>query len=168
MTIIGNLMIFLVSSPFLHAADPAGTYRLADSAESLQAQKEAALEQTVAALNPLLRYPASIRLSTKPPQCEQYQIVPIPNGQSVQCDSHHPLQLEQGTERVHTTKEGEKLRVESQIEPEVIHFKLHSDTGTMVTEMKFSGAQLTVTKSVQSPQLPVPLVMTYNYRKVSP
>lgn len=168
MIMTGDLMIFLVLCPFLHAAEPAGTYRLTDSAESLKTRKEAALEQTVAALNPLLRYPASIRLSTEPPQCEQYQIAPIPNGLSVQCDSHYPLQLEPGTERVHTTKKGQKLRVESQIEPEVIHFKLHSDTGTMVTEMKFSGAQLTVTKSVQSPQLPVPLVMTYNYRKVTP
>ena len=160
-------MIFLALCPFLHAEEPAGIYRLMDSAESLKDQKEAALERTVDALNPLLRYPASIRLSTKPPQCEQYQIVPIPNGQSVQCDSHHPLQLEPGTERVHTTKLGEKLRLESQIEPEVIHFS-HSDTGTMVTEMKVSGTQLTVTKSVQSPQLPVPLVMTYNYQKTTP
>ena len=161
-------MIFLAICPFLHAAEPSGTYLLTDSAESLKTRKEAALEQTVAALNPLLRYPASIRLSTKPPQCEQYQIVPIPNGQSVQCDSHYPLLLESGKERVHTTKEGEKLRVESQIEPESIHFKLHSDTGTMVTQMKFSGTQLTVTKSVESPQLPVPLVMTYNYQKATP
>ena len=161
-------MIFLILCPFLNAAEPTGTYSLTDSAESLKARKEAALEQTVAALNPLLRYPASIRLSTKPPQCEEYQIAPIPNGLSVQCDSHHPLQLEPGTKGVHTTKEGEKLGVESQFEPEAIHFKLHSETGTMVTQMKFSGTQLTVTKSVQSPRLPVPLVMTYNYQKATP
>ena len=43
----------------------------------------------------------------------------IPNGQSVQCELPSSLQLESGKERVHTTKLGEKLRLESQIEPEV-------------------------------------------------
>ena len=161
-------MILLVLCPFLHASELTGTYLLTDSAESLKAQKEAALEKTVAALNPLLRYPASLRLSSEPPQCDKYQITPTTKGHSVQCDSHHPLILEPGVERMHTTKSGQELRVETRLETSAIYFKLHGDSGLMSTRMMLSGSTLTVTKSVESPQLPIPLVMTYTYKKATP
>ena len=163
----GFSMTFLAMIPFLNAASFTGTYLLVDSKESLLEQKEAALAKTLDALNPLMRFPAARRLSNEPPQCEQYQITPTPKGQSVQCDIHLPLLLEPGVVKKHTTKKGQTIKVESQIEDSAIHFKLHGESGIMSTHMILSQSTLTVTKSVESPYLPVPLVMTYTYRKAT-
>ena len=135
-----------------------GIYRLTDSAESLKDQKELPSSQQSMHSTPL-RYPASIPRTKKPPNVNN-TIVPIPNGQSVNVTPIIPV--ESGKERVHTTKLAKSSVWISRSNPKsFISFVANRNDGHRTT----SGAHLTVTKSVQSPRLPVPLVMTYTIKR---
>lgn len=160
MTLIIHTLLAL-ATPF------EGVYTLADTAESLETQKRAALKATLEDLNPLYRFPASRRLEDKPPQCMKYVIAPNSTGILLTCDSRPTMNLIHNKQSDYTTKQGNTIRISSQINDTSIVMHISTgEAGSLVNTFTLDNNTLIVKKTIQSEFFSTPLTMIYNYTLV--
>jgi hypothetical protein len=162
------LAFFLTSmagaTPELQAL-ASGEYVLQDSIEDLENRKRKAMEESMAAMNFIVRHLAPERLENRPPLCRTYRFQSTEGQIELACDGKPPVPLAlDGSPSIYQASGGSEVTVTAQARGAELTYWLKGGEGGLEIQMRFSEGRLLVVKEVQSPYLPVPLRMEYSYR----
>ncbi|MCB9765484.1 MAG: hypothetical protein H6739_37265 [Alphaproteobacteria bacterium] len=158
------MRLLLLAPVALAAAPMNGGYVLVSSQAELAAEKERAIERTLAEMNFALRPLAARELEGVVNWCQSYEMTRDATQFTVSCDGKPPVVAPlDGSEATFTNRDGERFPLGVQVRGDAIWLKFSGEQGHQ--EVLYTGTAdgLVVEKSIHSPFMEEPLRWTMRY-----
>ena len=144
----------------------AGQWQLTDSPAQVQQFKDAAVKKTLDSMNFAVRALAGTKVESAVTACARYTITMDAQVMKVTCDSKPTVTVNlNGSPSSYTSDQGDTYTVTASVSGDVVTANFKGAEASQVTVYDFSGGQLSVQKTINSPYFGEPLRWTNHYRR---